>query len=463
MKKLELEYVISAVAQGMFPNNKKLDAQAQDQIRIGLQSIVEVVRADVKKNCKHYTPQLSMLFNAYTEDQYIDYFKYLENMHMENVYADSGGLQIVTTGKEKTEELKQGVYEIQAYADYAMCFDEIPLTRKEGQEHKRTRNERSNTGNKLYHHSRLIASGNETGKNIKAQIETFKRLKTDTKVVPIVQGNSAEDMVVFFDEISRLLKGDDWDHVSGLAVADTCIGNGELESIEMLRAAHKIADYCHPNVAKHLHILGVGSIMRMRPIIYLQRSKYLDSYKKISYDSSSHTSTFTYGLLKVNGTCKPLGGHRNKKVEEHFKNVYRLFSAYLEWMKVSEWQFLEIILGPKQANRTHETTLDTWTHAAIKERALTGKMGYLNIQDPETVITIAHLAKAFHTLYQIHNFMICLDGIWKDKFRGDPMTNLLKVKNDDDMDRWMKVMKTEIRSKRIERNSNKATLEGLIV
>jgi hypothetical protein len=43
------------------------------------------------------------------------------------------------------------------------------------------------------------------------------------------------------------------------------------------------------------------------------------------------------------------------------------------------------------------------------------------------------------------------------------MTNLLRIKSDEDMDRWMKTMKTSIKSKRIERSTKKATLEGLIV
>jgi hypothetical protein len=454
-----LEYVISAVPQGMFPLNKKLPEHQQEAIRVALQETVDVLLADIKSKCKNYDPELSILYNAYTESQYTKSFAKMNNMHMSAVYADSGGLQMMTSNKAITVDSKKDIYRIQSYADYAMCFDEIPLSRKPNAKH--SRNERSNTGNKLYHPDKLEAAGTATGLNIKEQIESFKSLGTHTKVIPIVQGNTWEDMVTFYKQIEKCLDPDDYNHISGLAVADTCMGNGELESIEMLRAAHNIAKFSHENIKNHLHVLGVGSIMRMRPIIYLERSKYLDTFRHISYDSSSHSSCFTYGLIKLNGTCTPLGTTRNRKAVVQFQHVYKLFSPALKKYKVSEAQFLDIVFGPKTHDHDHEGVLESWTHAAIKERAASGSLDYLGI-DNDTLAVVAHLSKAYFTLYQIHNFMICLDDVWNDKFAGDPMTSLLRVVNDTDMTRWMKNMKSSIKSKRIDRAGTVNTLEDMI-
>lgn len=450
--KPKIAYVLSAVSQGLFPNNKKLEEIHNEAIKDGLKKLVDIVKTDLNEKCTHYIPDLSFLFNAYTEDHDLDMFKYFDNMNMDSIYADSGGLQIVTAGREKTDVIKNQIYSIQTYADFAMCFDEIPLSRKSTAE--RTRNERSNVGNKIFHRDKLKESGHQTGLNIKQQIEVFRKLKAKTKVVPIVQGNSADDMVVFFKEIAKVLKDDDWNHISGLAVADTCIGNGELESIEMLRAAHKIAQFAHPNVSNHLHILGVGSIKRMRPIIFLMRSKYLDNFKYISYDSSSHTSTFTYGLLKVDGTCKTLGAFRNHKVEKHFVDVYNLFHDYFREIGMTQKEFIDIILGQRETVE-HGKQRATWNHAAIKERVLQ--------TDSDNHIIVGHLAKAFHTLFQVHNFILNIDKLWNERYSLQPIPRLLRVKNDADMNKWIDDMRHTVPSKRIAADEKKNSLKELWV
>lgn len=446
-----LEYVISAVAQGAFPNNKQLSDYHNDLIKEGLTNIVDITKKDVKENCKKYNAETSALFNAFTEEQYLSYFKYLDEMHMDKTYADSGGLQIVTAGKEMTAEIKDEIYKIQTFSDYAMCFDVIPLIRVS---EKRTRNERSNVGNKIFKSEDLKECGIATGLNIKRQIEIFRNLNAKTKVIIIVQGNNYYDMVEFYKNIQEQLTDDDFEYVGGLAVADTCIGNGELESIEMLRAAHNISKIAHKNVTKHLHILGVGSIMRMKPVIYLLRSKYLDNFERISYDSSSHTSTFTYGLLKLNGTCKPLGTHRSYISEKHFSDVYTLYSNYLKNF-VTEEKFLDTILGQKNEKIDFGVMGDDWKHSSIKKRSFEN--------EKEETIVIAHLAKAFHTFYQINNFQKCLDDLWGDDFTGGPISSLLNCKDENDMNYWSKDWYGYVKSKKIKRQENlKNSLEALL-
>lgn len=434
-----LEYVISACGMmGVFTNYVYDNKRAI--LRQGLLDLMQSLNASIAAKAQSSHPSIAVLFNAYTEGNFVEKFDSLNKLGARSVYADSGGLQIVTAGKTITEQIKRDIYKTQTFADYAMCFDVIPL---ESFSVSRTRNERSNVGNKLFNESKHIESGAATGRNIKEQIKVFQENKAKTKVIPIVQGNNAGDMMNFFLQIAAQLKEEDYENISGMAIADTCIGNGVLESIEMLKGAKEITKICHPNIKKHLHILGVGSISRMRPILYLNRSGYLDTFEKVSYDSSSHTSTFDYGLLKVNGTCRALGSVRTPKAEAHFSNVYTLFNDFLR-PKVSLERFLEIILGDGKRD---------WKYSTVKE-------GGINLSDDEMII--AFLSKVLHTYFQIDNFVTCIDAVMREPSSGNKeIDSLLSVRSDEDMDAWFTHISKHVPSKRIKRKENHSSLEGL--
>lgn len=439
MKKLNLEYVISACGMmGVFTNH--VYDNHRELLKQSLLELMQSVNASIKKKSKNTNPTIATLFNAYTESAFTDRFSTLDNLGASKLYADSGGLQIVTAGKSITPQIKQEIYKTQTAADYAMCFDEIALGSFSV---TRTRNERSNVGNKIFKSSLHADKGSETGRNIKEQIEAFKSLGAKTKVIPIIQGNNSDDMMVFYDRIVGELEDDDYDYISGMAIADTCMGNGELESIEMLRGAKRITDVCHDNIKKHLHILGVGSISRMRPILFLTKSGYLNTFEKISYDSSSHTSTFDYGLLKVNGTCRPLGGVRTPKAEAHFKNVYQLFNSFLS-SKVTEGEFLNIILGDGKRD---------WKYSTVKEAGI-------NLPDEKMII--AFLAKVMHTYFQIDNFIGCIDAVLDEEIiKNQHIGALLRITDENLMKSWMNSAKSSVKSKRILREENHASLEDL--
>jgi hypothetical protein len=456
--KTTLEYVMSAPGQAFLPSNQDLSDDQFKAYRAGVIEATKLVNKHVREECTHYTPKLSMLFNAYTEKGILPLLGRLGKMGIRTVYADSGGLQMVTAGKAVTDEIKEEIYKVQAIADYAMCFDEIPLSSNNVPGKKRTRNERSNYSNKIYHPDGLHAAAKLTGRNVKAQIDAFNKMETDTKVVLIVQGNTWQDMQLFYNEIAKQLKGDDWNRVDGLAVADTCIGNGEFESIEMIRAAKHIGENAHPNVKKHLHILGVGSRKRMRPFVYLKRSGYLDNYQHISYDSSSHTSTFTYGLMKLDGGCKALGqGHGSVRTPlslRVFEDIYNLFDDYLK-KYVTLQQFHDIVHGPE----THSFgEAPSWSHSEIKERAMASK--------DENHILIAHLIKPLYTYYQVKNFMTILNDLWDDYNEGpeEPMTQLLDITDDKQLLEWKNAnsSNTKLKSKRIKRKDENVSLEGFL-
>jgi hypothetical protein len=439
MTKINLEYVISAVGQmGVFTTH--VYENHHDLLKANLHELMSDLKRSIASKVRNTNPTVATLFNAYTEANFSEKFGTLNNIGAAARYADSGGLQIVTVGKQITDAIKQQIYKTQTAADYAMCFDVIPL---ESFSVTRTRNERSNVGNKIFNNSKHAESGRLTGLNIKQQIKTFRELGAKTKVIPIIQGNNADDMILYFNQIAAQLSDEDYAFISGMAVADTCIGNGVLESIEMLKGAKEITKICHDNIKKHLHILGVGSVSRMRPILYLNKSGYLNTFEKVSYDSSSHTSTFDYGLLKVNGTCTALGSVRTPKAEAHFQNVYRLFNRFLS-SKVTQGEFLDMILGDGKRD---------WKYSTVKDLANSFS---------EEKMMIAYLIKTIHTYYQIDNFVTCLDRVLEEQSSGiKEIDSLLQVSSDQEMASWFKHISRSVKSKRIKRKEDHGSLEGV--
>ena len=448
--KKQLDYVISACGMmGVFtPDHTAPWFPVYKQATL---SLMESLKARIDETCVNTKPLVSTLYNAYTEKNHVKEFERLDNLGSASVYADSGGLQIVTAGKTITKEIKQQIYKTQTYADYAMCFDVIPLT---SVSLTRTRNERSNVGNKIFMNDNHQESAFATGDNIKAQATYFRNSGAKTKVVIIVQGNTTEDMVNFYRNIETRLSPEDYENIGGMAIADTCMGNGEQESIEMLRAAKKIADFCHPNVRKHLHVLGVGSISRMRPILYLLKSGYLHEFERVSYDSSSHTSTFQYGLLKLDGTCKSIGSYKTPAVDEHFRNVYNRFSDTFATL-ISQDEWMNNLFGDGTGD---------WKYSTIKNRAL-------QMDDP-SAISATLLCNAAHTYYQIHNFVTNLDKVMSHElnvFETNPdgkeigMNELLGVTDEKQMDEWVSRHKTKLVSKRINRDEDIVSVEEFFV
>lgn len=441
---MRIDYVISAPAQGLLPSHRLNRLEYKDEFIKPVQEISTIVKNKIREDCDSYDPLVSLLFNAYTEVCYISSYQHFGNFLLDSVYSDSGGLQIVTAGRTNTPEIKQEIYRQQAYADYAMIFDEIPLDVKKETDHNgkviRSRNERSNYNNKSFIRSNHCDAAILTGKNVKEQIEAFKKLNTKTKVILIVQGNTTDDFQLYHDKICEQLEDDDYDHIGGLALADTCIGNGEFESIGMLRAAAAISKNCHDNIRSHLHILGVGSIKRLKPIIYLKRSGYLEHFDHISYDSSSHTSCFTYGLLKLNGTCVALGKGREKRGENYFSRVYNFFEPVLRTF-VQRDKFLDITFGDGGPSQ--------WSYANIKRRA--------RASGDKNHYFAAHLSKMCYTYYMIHNFCVNVNKMFEET--NNP---LLTVKDENDINEWIQdTSKTrKKKSKAIKIKEELTNLEG---
>ncbi len=396
-----------------------------------------VVQQRLAKYYTEATPLLSALYNGFTEEKFIKPMDRLNGLGMHHWYADSGGLQMVTAGREVTPELMKDIYRVQARAEFAMCFDVIPLRTVAT---KTSRNERVNTTNKVFDRHRLKESAIATGLNVKAQTTYFREHGHATKVILIVQGNNADDMVFFYETLMSQLTEADLLNVGGLAIADTCMGNEVMESVEMLIAANRIAAIAPDCVKGHLHMLGVGSLSRMRPALYLQKSGFIGSYQRLSYDSSTHTSAHMYGWMKLNGQVVRQGTSRTPDLEGHARNIYQTFKPILEPL-YSEQQYLDqIFFAPDR----------TWHYSERRDAAIASG-------DRDRVVATCSL-KWMYILYMIENFGMRLHDIYSDvpnkynTFDTDDHEVLNKLRNVhdlDDMGHWLRAARSHERSKRI--------------
>jgi hypothetical protein len=256
-----------------------------------------------------YDHRFSLLYNAHIEKGFGDWFKtHYRGQGVHQIYADSGGLQMVTQGLNITSELKQEVYDSQAkYSDCAMSFDEIPVTLIGD------RCVRSDINSKYFDRSRFEWCARESGRNLLDQINTFEKLNSESKPMFIAQGPDLDGYIQWtewaLEEIPKSLH----DRIGGVAMGAAALGNGMLEDCKRAFYFTQI-----PIDNNHLHILGVGSITRLLPTFSILRSGLLNDVH-ISYDSTTHTSGVEMGrYFMPNGSYLTPGRGMNHKW--HFIN-----------------------------------------------------------------------------------------------------------------------------------------------
>jgi hypothetical protein len=441
VKKVKFDYVISAI--NMMNVHRKHYYESPEKVAIykqTLKDLVSVVNNTLTSELTHIDNGISILFNAFTEGNALECYDQIGRLSADLVYADSGGLQIVTAGKSITAELKDQVYNIQSGADRAMCFDVIAL---DSVSTVRTKTERSNVSNKIFGSSRHLESGAATGRNILRQCEIFDRNDSNAKVMVIVQGNRADDMVGFFNEIQKLIPEDYMRFIGGIALADTCMGNGDLESVEMLKAGHIIANEFDPIYSQHLHLLGVGSVSRMKPVMYLSKSNFLDSFSRISYDSTSHSGTLLFGRWFVGGKQRPIGNALGPTGRKAFNDIWNFFESILSPLCTKE-EFFQFAFGPGLDEALRTTTIANRS----KDMSL------------EHFAACASLT-VMYVYYQIYDFIKQLDAAWRDSENDKtPIGYLQECKTMDDLDAWFRDRSSTVNSNRIAREDEISTLEA---
>jgi len=302
-------------------------------------------------NEKHKYIKHSLLYNAFAEPKFPDFFK---NYHNE-LYADSGGLQVVTRGAEITDEIRQKIYETQSKADYAFCFDKIPVI-SEGSVGRVIINQK-----RYVLEDEFFSSGQQTGAYIKEQIEKMKELNAKTKIFMIIQGQNADDYVDFANGVLNALPKEYIDSLEGIALAGASAGEGIKFDISRNLAVAKLE--IDERLKKRIHLLGAGVIRKVVLSHYIL-NKFIDN-PYISFDSSTHTRLSTNGVFYDRGdifkkTSKKLSlpklskgsvdnhSHKHYELAKNLENMfneldidmvslgYKDFNDLYKWVKINE-------------------------------------------------------------------------------------------------------------------------------
>ena len=267
----------------------------------------------IRKYCNIEGHQFSLLYNAWTETTLGENISNHYSKSIDSIYADSGGLQIVTCGKCITEDMKIDVYKHQSsYANYGMCFDEIPLQILSiGGKSKR-----NDIATRLFDITKMKHAATLTGKNITEQIKTYLIKESGCKPVLIIQGNCYETYLMWYEYVMSEVPQELHSYIGAIAISGAASGSGMLEDIERAMVYSQLN-----SPSNHLHLLGCGSINRMLPFIIMKKNGILQDVK-ISYDSTTHTSAPYQGRYFYNGgKVIDFGRNMNPKYELIYSDI----------------------------------------------------------------------------------------------------------------------------------------------
>lgn len=308
-KKLILDYVASG-----FASSFRLGTPYKD-MEEGISKTLTTSSQYLKDKLNDHV-KISGLFNAFTEEMMAERVNDVgcdfKNFFPDGMYADSGGLQVVSQGRVITDEMKKQIYHIQAkYAHYAMSFDEMPFKMLNGQ--------------KIYLPDKVSEFGTKAGKNLKDQIDFFDSIESSTKIFPIVQGVGLNDMNVYVGNMLNVLNDEQKLKLECLAVGGI---SSEFELLERSINIFKL-DNIPTNIKSHFHVLGVTGFRKLLPILIGSRNGLLPNIEKLSFDSTTFMKSYLLGSiqpslesLKSGGTKRSLGRTKSKFVEDTYQEMW---------------------------------------------------------------------------------------------------------------------------------------------
>lgn len=276
---MRLEYVISGCGYTAFHDSKMND------------ELAEISKSFFRTN-QHPDYDFSVLFNAWVEPKFLAGLQKAWVFHRS--FSDSGGLQVVTLGKEITPELRRQVYNIQSESDVAMCFDEIPLIAAGG-------SKIGDTSNRVFDATRINDSAIGTANNINEQANMFDNLNTHTKIMAIAHGNEHGDYVQYTETLFKHLTEAAKKRIAGISMAGTCNGSGLADVLEPIQGLVEMQ--IPPEFKKNVHLLGFGSMTRILPFMILENN-ILSFVDRLSFDSTTHSSAFSKGRFLLPGEWK---------------------------------------------------------------------------------------------------------------------------------------------------------------
>ena len=264
--------------------------------------------------------RFAFLFNAYQEEKYVDFLKYYDLP----IYADSGGLQMMTKGVDITKERKEKVYKTQTFSNYAFCMDETPIKRID----KRKR---------VVYKDLFYEKGVITGKNIKEQINYFREHNAKSRVFIIIQGQELEDYQNYLKGILTQIDENDYDYIEGLAYSSACSGNAMYSTFKTSLSCIEMQKLDLPErIKKRVHFLGFGSVKRF--VVIKSILGHFDNGFDISADSTSLTMGYFMGIYQAKNDKKfSMRRYSEEYLDETKDSVLELiFSDMKEFIKKYE-------------------------------------------------------------------------------------------------------------------------------
>lgn len=299
---VQMEYVASGTNY-LFMTHKELYTQEHGENR---------AFKFMKEACEHLNRdhhKLSFLFNAYQEQKHGPLIADNFSDVIHGVHADSGGLQIISLGREITPELKDEVYRTQAAnATVGMSFDEIPV--------KAAKASITDMSGRMFDVDNYEEKARETGRNLARQIQIFKETGTECRPFAIMQGNCLHTYQRWCELVIEQVPEEDRDYIGGVAMGFAGLGYGELEGI---KAAYYVTQL--PFKFKAVHFLGVGSIKRLFPVIALRSNGKYDGLH-LSYDSTSQTSGPNWGNYYVDDSLGSMNIYRDNTGKFRENNLW---------------------------------------------------------------------------------------------------------------------------------------------
>jgi len=272
---------------------------------------------------------VGVLSNAFSEKK--DLIKFWEVLEPQGflTQADSGGLQIITRGLDIDKDMRTEIYQRQAqYSHEALAFDEIPLhVFKLGVSG-------GINAIALFVDSAFSQNAAKTGKNIAEQILEFKKLKSKTKILFILQGKdfkSIREWAWFaFQEIKKV--PDYEDYIGGLAIGNTTNTGYRSLSDFLMRFQYEL-EFLPQDWVKRLHVLGAGSVSKMFSFFVVPDNYFLPG-TEISTDATTQTRSMIFGdfqYLSEDGLTKvPVGREYNDNTKFINEYIYKFSKPFLD-------------------------------------------------------------------------------------------------------------------------------------
>ena len=421
MEKVKLDYVFSGTTMfRLIPEKKYAEYMSDDDllirntiVKMGVKKISEILNNRIKNS----KVTLSLLYNAYTEPESGHYYFNNENLGFDNLYADSGGLQVISEGKSLSSDLKKQIYKNQDISNVSFCFDEIPVNILDD---TLVSTKHGNINNKLFDYSRFKECAIYTANNVKEQLESLE----SSKISYIVQGNTYKDMIEWVDIGFDVLGDDNIKKLHGIALAGTCMGNGELETCDMMYVVHHIFKK-YPLLKHNLHLLGFGSSKRLLPVYILNKSGFIPTDTVISADSTTHSMSFVMGrTFNIDNTKSTFESYK------HFvSDLESIFKLYVD-----------------------DFDIDELSNIINDNRRLCGAFGDVCSDKNHKYYNLARCIVPLYSIWTVQKMFIELDKSieYNDRF----LSLLTEVTNDNEYIIWRSKYHHKIKSNRIKRKRN---------